>query len=345
MSENLFLLSGNKSTIISKNLINDQENPLGLKNGIISLIFLLSAIFSMIFLFVVILIHSKYSKFRKGIYSIIFACIIIEYMYSLILFIHGLDYLTFKSLQNNDTLCDVISFVSVYFVTNLISFNSLLVISLLFDKVPVKVERKKKSINGSIYKDTIPDVKNSKFNFIALHIISHLFSIGLSVYSYIMDYLGRNKTGICLINSNSDKDKYIYIIICAIYFVLSLSYFFKSICMKKRYLESFPMLKCYWIYLIFTSFGWIGCSGIGNSDADILNCVLVMSGIMVFLVIAFYRFQCGYIKNILKQESSNRFIAMIMIMFCLDNKADPNSYERRSTLILRSKTDERYQIN
>ena len=126
MSQNLF--TQNKSVLLDKINLND-ENPIGLRNNVISLIFLISALFSMLFLFIVILIHSKYTKFRRGIYSIIFACIISEYIYSLIYFIHGLDYLTFRVLETNDTICDVTSFFAVFLLTNLIIFNSLLIIN------------------------------------------------------------------------------------------------------------------------------------------------------------------------------------------------------------------------
>jgi len=100
------------------------------------------------------------------------------------------------------------------------------------------------------------------------------------------------------------------------------------------------MLKNYWIYLLSTGIGWgVSAFEMEKNDYNVLNTITIIGGIMVFLVIAFYRFQCGYIKNILKQESSNRFIAMIMIIFCLDNKADPDSYERRSTMILKTDFD------
>jgi hypothetical protein len=335
MSENLFSYLQNESlSIFTKVSIDDKENPIGLKNRVISLILLVSAIFSMLFLLIVILIHSKYSKFHRGIYSIIFACIIIEYLYSLIYFIHGLDFLTFGVLQKNDTLCDIISFVSILLITILISFNSFLIINLILNRIP-PIIKKKKSINEIHHQDSLLNFK--RFSFIRIHLISFLIGICISVYSYLMNNLGRNKTGVCFIKTDSNDNKYLYIILCIVYLILSFSYFFKNICMKKKYSENFPMLKNYWIYLISTSIGWgVNSYGFENSDYDVLNTFVIIGGIMVILVIAFYRFQCGYIKNILKQESSNRFIAMIMILFCLDNKADPDSYERRSTIMIKA---------
>lgn len=316
--------------------VND-DNPIGLRNNVISLIFLVAALFSMLFLFVVILIHSKYQKFRKGIYSIFFACIIYEYICSLIYFLHGLDYLTFKVLAKNDILCDIFSFLSIFLYSNLVIFNSLLIINLLLNRIPLVVKKKSKPYEIYI-RDSLLNVK--KFSFIRLHIACFILSISTAVLMYLTDNLGRSKLGECFVKENANGFAYIVVISIGIYTLLSVVYIFNSLFLKKQYSESFPMLKNYWIYLLSTSLGWgISTLSIETSEYDVINTLAIIGGIMIFLVIAFYRFSCGYIKNILKQESSNRFIAMIMILFCLDNKADPESYETRSNMILKTEID------
>ena len=159
----------------------------------------------MLFLFIVILIHSKYPKFRKGIYSIIFACIISEYIYSLIYFIHGLDFLTFKVLQTNDTVCDVFSFFGIFLFTNLIVFNSLLIINLLLNRIPAALTEKDK--RKSLYQSNLNDslLNIGQFSFLRLHLVTYLISISSAVYVYLTDNLGRSRSGQCFLKDHSNN--------------------------------------------------------------------------------------------------------------------------------------------
>ena len=326
-----------KSELLINKISTNDDIPTGLNNHVISLVFLICAIFSMLFLLVVILIHSKYSKFRKGIYSIIFACIINEYLYSLIYFIHGLDFLTFKVLESNDTVCNVFSFVGIFLVSNLLAFNSMLIINLLLNRIPFIVKKKSKPYQ-MIIRDSFLNIR--EFSFLRLHLVCFLIGITSAVYTYLTDNLGRNKTGECLIKDNANNFTIFHIVLVTIYVILVIVYLFHNVILKKQFSQSFPMLKNYWIYLLSTSIGWgLNTINIEKNDDNVMNSISVIAGIMVFLIVAFFRFSCGYIKNILKQESSNRFIAMIMILFCVDNKADTESYETRSNMIMKTDFD------
>lgn len=336
MSENFMNknCSSNITELINLELLLDYEQDdslTGLNNPIISATFLVIGGFATLFLLLVIVIHLKYLKFKQKVYGVIFSSVLCEYFFCVIYLIHGIDYLTFKTLEKSDVACQVFSFCGNFLIGSLISYNIILIVNIILKRIPALRTPKKESFKEERIRSYF-NIKN--FRFLWTHILS--FAIGLlnAGYTYISDNLGRLQTGTCFLKDNPNDFIYINVAGFCIYFILSIIYLIYDKILKKNFHEDFPILKNFVFYLLFTSFGW-GLwlfALIDKWNDDVVNCISISGGLLIFLAISYYRINSGYVKSILKQESSNRLIAAIMILLCLDNKADPDLYEFRSTI-------------
>lgn len=337
---NILNLNKEVSNIIHKNdigrLLQDSATEIGLKNPIISAIFMMFGGTAIIFLFLVIIIHIKYSKLRQNLYGIIFSCAICEFFFCIIYFIHGVDYLTSKFLDRSDSVCNTFSFIGNFLIGSLIAYNIFLIINLLLNRFP---QLKKCKTNYTKYEIKESYLDLSKFSYNRIHICSFLIGFLNSLYIYLSGNLGRMQTGTCFIKDNPNNLIYTNVAGFIIYLLLAFIYCDKII--RKNFHEEFPILKKYFVYLFLTSVGWalwLFCL-LDLSDHDIVNCISISGGLIVFFGISYYRISCGYVKSILNQESSNRLIAGIMIILCLDNRADPDLYDFRSSFKIKIKNE------
>jgi hypothetical protein len=321
----------------------------GLKNPIISAMFILFGGTAVILLFLVLIIHMKYSKFRQNIYGVIFSCIICEFFFCIIYFIHGIDYLAFNFLEKSDKACDIFSFTGNFLIGTLITYNLYLIINLLLKKIPSlryyyreSKRLKYENINNDFFKNHL-DLR--KFSFVRIHITSLFIGFFHAIYLFLTNNIGRLQTGTCIIKDKPNAFIIVVILAFCVFFISSLIYIINDKFLKKKYHEDFPILKKYSFYLFFTSFGWglwlFGLWDINNDDIG--NCISISGGLIVFFGISYYRISCGYVKSILNQESSSSLIAAIMIILCLDNRADPDLYDSKSTINI--KTEEEEVIN
>lgn len=331
--------------LIKKELISIQDSgtETGLNNPIISAIFMIFGGSAVVFLFLVLLIHMKYSKLRHNLYGIIFSCIICEYFFCVIYFIHGIDYLTFKFLESSNGTCNAFSFIGNFFIGSLISYNIFLTINILTKRIPPLRETGSKATHYNDNKESYFNLK--KFSYTRVHFVSFLIGFFNALYIYFTDNLGRMQTGTCFIKDNPNNFIFISVAGFVIYFILAVVFIFCDKLLKNNYYKDFPILKKYFVYLFLTSIGWalwLFCL-LEQVNDDVVNCISISGGLIVFFGISYYRFSSGYVKSILHQESSNRLIAGIMIMLCLDNRADPDLYDFKSSFNF--KIEDRNMIN
>jgi len=315
--------------------IKDSVAETGLNNPIISAIFMIFGGSSVLFLFLVLMIHMKYSKFRHNLYGVIFSCIICEYFFCVIYFIHGIDYITFKFLDSSDSTCNVFSLIAHFLIGSLISYNIFLTTNILTKRIPPSSLAISKTAlydnNNNINKESYFDLK--KFSYPRVHFCSFLIGFLNALFVYLTDNLGRMQTGTCFIKDKPNNYIFGCVAAFAIYFILAIMYIIYDKLLKKNFYMDFPILKKYFVYLFLTSSGWslwLFCL-LESVDDDVLNCISISGGLIVFFGISYYRISSGYVKSILNQESSNRLIAGIMIVLCLDNRADPDLYDFKSS--------------
>jgi len=315
-------------------LIEDSETIIGLKNPIISAIFMLFGGFAITFLFLVILIHMKYQKFRHNLYGIIFSCVICEYFFCVIYFIHGLDYLTYKFLESNDSTCNILSIIGNFLIGSLIAYNIFLILNLVTKRIPPLRKTNSKSAKYE-NQESYFDLK--KFSYVKIHIVSFLIGFCNALFIYLTDNLGRMQTGTCFIRDNPNNFIFVNVIGFVTYFILAIVYIFSDKILKRNFFEDFPILKKYFVYLLLTSVGWaLWLFGLlTEMNDEIVSSISISGGLIVFFGISYYRISSGYVKNILNQESSNRLIAGIMIILCLDNRADPDLNDFRSSFMIK----------
>lgn len=313
------------------------ESVVDIRLKLVASLFVFFGGLSCLTLFFVFLVHLKYNKFRRNIFSIIFGCVICEYMFSLHFLWTGFSSLVIGVDDIGNFVCGLNANLLNFFINTLFFYHIITILLILFGKMPIKSKLNKNKFKNIEEKK----VKNKIFFFI------HVLSISLSlvhtlIFSLTKSY-GRGLFGSCYVKKEENHGASLLLGIPFLtYCALGILYLIMNC--RKNYSTNYPTLKNLPLYYIFTSTCWaVMFVGYPFILGDTYNSIAISCDLLALIVVAYFRVTNSYIKIVLKHgDSNNQFVQAILIFFCLDTKVDLKNLEKRETL---TKLTSDFQIN
>jgi hypothetical protein len=304
--------------------INDPTTNDHTLDSILGIFYIIIGSITFIGLLLVIIIHFKYDKYKKEIFTILLATIIIELMLSVHQVFNG--YLLLFSVSNQ-TLCQLNNYLNSSTFFTYLMYNNFLLIFILLNKLPNKNQKTK------LRENKIERRNHRKKIFITIHSLAIISSLILSILFFICAYENSQESQCIINNFGNNENIYSFSLPAIIFFLLSLIFVFFQIFNFRQ--NKFPPLKRYPLYCIITSILWLVAYFKYLSTDNFFNAVSCSAELLALITIFYFRISSGYIQIVLSQgDSNNKLVQAILIFFRLDTPADIENYVRRKTIHL-----------
>ncbi len=309
-----------------------------IRDNLVAALFTLAGSLAMICLFFVFIVHLKYKRFREDDYSFVFGLVICEYIYAFNFFWTGVKKFLFE--EQNEFVCMINSLFIFGLLHLIFSYNTLIMIFMIFKKLPSVANRKS-------FKSKFENKSNSKFIYYFTHVFSFLLGLIMSVFLYLTENYGESFFSSCFLKKDLNLWMNILVIPFFIYFFVGVVFLILNF--KSNYTMLYPCLKNTGKYSILTALIWFGQAinmNLRNPNED-FNAVAVSINIFSLIVISYFRISIGYIQNILKggSEGNNKFVQAVLILFCLETKQDPQEYEMKKNIKIEALSHDFSTIN